>query len=214
MGAAAIRILCVDDHEILREGLTAVIATQPDMRVVAVAADGRSAIDLFRQHRPDITLMDLRLPGMSGSDAILAIRGEFPKARVIVLTTYDGSEDVHRALQAGARGYLLKEALRKELIDAIRIVHDGGTWLSPSVAQRLAQAIVHTDLTAREREILGCIVRGRSNREIGIDLGVSEGTIRIHVSHILGKLGVSDRTQAAVAAIERGIVHLDRLPDP
>lgn len=214
MGAAAIRIMCVDDHEILREGLTAVIATQPDMRVVAVAADGRSAIDLFRQHKPDVTLMDLRLPGMSGSDAILAIRSEFPKARVIVLTTYDGSEDVHRALQAGARGYLLKEALRKELIDAIRIVHDGGTWLSPSVAQRLAQAIVHTDLTVREREILGCIVRGRSNREIGIDLGVSEGTIRIHVSHILGKLGVSDRTQAAVAAIERGIIHLDRLPEP
>jgi two-component system NarL family response regulator len=206
--------MCVDDHEILREGLTAVIATQPDMRVVAVAADGRSAIDLFRQHKPDVTLMDLRLPGMSGSDAILAIRSEFPKARVIVLTTYDGSEDVHRALQAGARGYLLKEALRKELIDAIRIVHDGGTWLSPSVAQRLAQAIVHTDLTVREREILGCIVRGRSNREIGIDLGVSEGTIRIHVSHILGKLGVSDRTQAAVAAIERGIIHLDRLPEP
>jgi DNA-binding NarL/FixJ family response regulator len=206
--------MCVDDHEVLREGLTAIIGTQPDMQVVAEAADGASAVDLFRRHQPDVTLMDLRLPVMSGSDAIAAIRREFPRARVIVLTTYDGTEDIHRALHAGARGYLLKDALRRELLDAIRTVHGGGSWLSAPVARRLAENITHSELTTREREILACIVRGLANKEIAAELALSDGTVRIHVSHILDKLGVSDRTQAAVAAIERGIIHLDRLPEP
>lgn len=209
-----IRIMCVDDHEVLRQGLTAVIAAQPDMQVVAEAADGQAAVELFRQHQPDVTLMDLRLPQVSGSEAIARIRRESPQARILVLTTYDGIEDIHRALHAGARGYLLKDTLRRELVEAVRTVHRGGLWVSPPVAQRLAESVHHSALTPREREILGCIVRGLSNKEIAVELGVSEGTVRIHVSHVLEKLGVSDRTQAAVAAIERGIVHLDRLPEP
>jgi DNA-binding NarL/FixJ family response regulator len=208
-----IRIMCVDDHEVLRQGLTAVISAQPDMQVVAEAADGRAAIELFRQHLPDVTLMDLRLPHVSGSEAIAGIRREYPQARILVLTTYDGIEDIHRALHAGARGYLLKDTLRRELVEAVRTVHRGGVWVSPPVAQRLAEGVHHSALTPREREILECIVRGLSNKEIALELGVSEGTVRIHVSHVLEKLGVSGRTQAAVAAIERGILHLDRLPE-
>jgi DNA-binding NarL/FixJ family response regulator len=209
-----IRVMCVDDHEVLRQGLTAVIGSQGDMEVVAEAGDGQAAVELYRRHQPDVTLMDLRLPLMSGSEAIVAIRREFPHARILVLTTYDGIEDIHRALHAGARGYLLKDTLRRELVEAVRAVQRGGVWVSPPVAQRLAASVPHMALTPREREILGCIVRGLSNREIGVELGVSEGTVRIHVSHVLEKLCVSDRTQAAVAAIERGIVHLDRLPEP
>jgi two-component system NarL family response regulator len=213
-GTRRIRVLCVDDHEVLRQGLTAVIGTQPDMEVVAEAADGQAAIDAFRDSRPDVTLMDLRLPRVSGSEAIAAIRRDWPQARILVLTTYDGIDDVHRALHAGARGYLLKDTLRRELVEAIRTVHRGGVWVSPSVAQRLAESLHLTALTPREHDILGCIVRGQSNKEIAVELGVAEGTVRIHVSHVLEKLSVSDRTQAAVAAIERGIFHLDRLPEP
>ena len=209
-----IRVLCVDDHEVLRQGLTAVLSTQPDMEVVAEAADGEAAVDAFQRHRPDVTLMDLRLPKLSGSEAIAAIRRDTPNARVVVLTTYDGIDDIHRALHAGARGYLLKDTLRRELVEAVRTVHRGGFWVSPPVAQRLAESMPNTTLTPRELDILGCIVRGLSNKEIAVELGVAEGTVRIHVSHVLEKLGVSDRTQAAVAAIERGIFHLDRLPEP
>jgi DNA-binding NarL/FixJ family response regulator len=212
--ARRIRVLCVDDHEVLRQGLTAVLATQPDMEVVAEAGDGVAAVEEFQRHRPDVTLMDLRLPRLSGSEAIAAIRRDTPQARVIVLTTYDGIDDIHRALHAGARGYLLKDTLRRELVEAVRTVHRGGFWVSPPVAQRLAESMPHTSLTRRELDILGCIVRGLSNKEIAVELGVAEGTVRIHVSHVLEKLGVSDRTQAAVAAIERGIFHLDRLPEP
>lgn len=212
--ARRIRVLCVDDHEVLRQGLTAVLSTQPDMEVVAEAGDGVAAVEEFQRHRPDVTLMDLRLPRLSGSEAIAAIRGDTPNARVIVLTTYDGIDDIHRALHAGARGYLLKDTLRRELVEAVRTVHRGGFWVSPPVAQRLAESMPHTSLTRRELDILGCIVRGLSNKEIAVELGVAEGTVRIHVSHVLEKLGVSDRTQAAVAAIERGIFHLDRLPEP
>lgn len=209
-----IRVLCVDDHEVLRQGLTAVLSTQPDMEVVAEAGDGAAAVEAFQRHRPDVTLMDLRLPKLSGSEAIAAIRRDTPNARVVVLTTYDGIDDIHRALHAGARGYLLKDTLRRELVEAVRTVHRGGFWVSPPVAQRLAESMPHTSLTPRELDILGCIVRGLSNKEIAVELGVAEGTVRIHVSHVLEKLGVSDRTQAAVAAIERGIFHLDRLPEP
>lgn len=209
-----IRVLCVDDHEVLRQGLTAVLATQPDIEVVAEASDGAAAVEAFRQFRPDVTLMDLRLPRMSGTEAIAAIRRDTPQARILVLTTYDGIDDIHRSLHAGARGYLLKDTLRRELVEAVRTVHRGGVWVSPSVAQRLAESVPHTTLTQREHEILGCIVRGLANKEIAVELGVAEGTVRIHVSHVLEKLGVSDRTQAAVAAIERGLFHLDRLPEP
>jgi two-component system NarL family response regulator len=199
----------VDDHPILREGLAAIIATQPDMQVVAEAGNGQQAVELFRRHQPDITLMDLRLPVMSGIEAMAAIRREFPDARFIVLTTYDGDEDVYRALQAGARAYLLKDLLRRELLDAIRAVHAGHRWMSPSVAMRLAERLPRSELTAREMDVLKLIVRGQSNKEIAATLGVAEGTIRIHVSNILSKLGVSDRTQAAVAALQRGLVHFE-----
>jgi two-component system NarL family response regulator len=204
-----IRIMFVDDHPILREGLAAIIATQPDMQVVAEAGNGQQAVELFRRHQPDITLMDLRLPVMSGIEAMAAIRREFPDARFIVLTTYDGDEDVYRALQAGARAYLLKDLLRRELLDAIRAVHAGHRWMSPSVAMRLAERLPRSELTAREMDVLKLIVRGQSNKEIAATLGVAEGTIRIHVSNILSKLGVSDRTQAAVAALQRGLVHFE-----
>lgn len=204
-----IRIMFVDDHPILREGLAAIISTQPDMVVVAEAGDGQEAVRLFHQHQPDITLMDLRLPVMSGVDAMAAIRKEFPHARFIVLTTYDGDEDIYRTLQAGARAYLLKDLLRKELLDAIRAVHEGRRWISPTVATRLADHFPRTELTSRELDVLRLIVKGMSNKEIACELGVAEGTIRIHVSNVLSKLGVSDRTQAAVTALQRGIVHLE-----
>jgi two-component system, NarL family, response regulator len=204
-----IRVMFVDDHPILRAGLVATVGTQPDMSVVAEAGDGREAVELFREHRPDITLMDLRLPVLSGVEAIRAIRREFPDARVIVLTMYDGDEDIQRALLAGARAYLLKDTLRKELLDAVRTVHAGQHYISSAVASRLAERLPRSELTARELEVLGLIVRGNSNKEIAAALDVAEGTIRIHVSNILGKLGVGDRTQAAVAALQRGIIHLE-----
>jgi len=206
---AEIRILCVDDHPLLRTGLMATIQTQPDMRVIDEAGDGKEAVELFRRHRPDITLMDLRLPVMNGLEATQAICKEFPDARIIALTTYEGDEDVYRALRAGARAYLLKDLLRKELIDAIRTVHSGKRFLSPAAASRLAGRMTEAELTAREQEILEHIVKGLSNKEIASALAIAEGTVRIHVSNLLSKLGVHDRTQAAVAAIQRGIVHLD-----
>lgn len=203
-----IRIMFVDDHPMLRAGLVATIGTQADMAVVAEAEDGQQAVELFREYRPDITLMDLRLPVMTGVEAIKAIRKEFSDARIIVLTMYDGDEDIQRALQAGARAYLLKDSLRKELLDAIRAVHAGRHYISQAVATRLAEHLPRSELTAREIEVLELIVRGMSNKEIASTLAVADGTIRIHVSNILGKLGVSDRTQAAITALQRGIVHL------
>lgn len=199
----------VDDHPMLRAGLVATIGTQPDMTVVAEAEDGNAAVELFRRHRPDVTLMDLRLPVVSGVEAIRAIRSESPDARVIVLTMYDGDEDIQRALLAGARAYLLKDTLRKELLDAIRAVHGGKRYISPAVASRLVERMPRPELTGRELEVLELIVSGNSNKEIAAALDVVEGTVRIHVSNVLGKLGVADRTQAAVAALQRGIVHLD-----
>lgn len=204
-----IRILVVDDHFVVRMGLTAVIGTQPDMVVVAEAINGRQAVQSFRQHRPDITLMDLRMPETNGVEAIIEIRKEYPEARFIVLTTYDGDEDIYRALQAGARGYLLKDMLRDGLLEAIRAVHAGQRRIPSEVASRLAERMTRTELTSRELEVLGLIVKGRSNKEIAAELGVAEGTVKIHINNILSKLGVSDRTQAATFALHRGIVHLD-----
>jgi two-component system NarL family response regulator len=199
----------VDDHPVVREGLIAIIERQPDLAVVAEASDGRQAIDLFRQHTPDVTLMDLRLPNISGVDAIAAIREFRPNARIIVLTTYDGDEDIHRALQAGAQGYLLKDMFREELLEAIRSVHAGFRRIPAAVASKLADRIGIVDLTAREMEVLQLIAAGKSNREIGLALAITEGTVKGHVNNILSKLGVSDRTQAVTTALQRGIIHLN-----
>ncbi len=207
--AELIEIMVVDDHHIVRQGLVALIGTIPDMKVVAEAADGAQAVELFRKHRPAVTLMDLRLPNMNGVDAITQIRQEFSDARIIVLTTFDGDEDIYRALQAGAKGYLLKGMNADELTDAIRIVHAGKSRIPAVVAERLAERMGGPSLTGRELDVLKRIVGGRSNKEIASDLFISEATVKTHINSILSKLGVSDRTQAATTALQRGIVHLD-----
>jgi two-component system NarL family response regulator len=207
--AESIRIMVVDDHHIVRQGLVALIRTVADMQVVAEASDGVQAIEFFRTHRPDVTLMDLRLPNKNGVDAITEIRREFPDARMIVLTTFDGDEDIYRALQAGAKGYLLKGMNTDELTEAIRAVHAGKSRIPSIVAERLAGRMGGPSLTARELEVLRRIVSGRSNKEIAGDLFISEATVKTHINSILSKLGVNDRTQAATTALQRGIVHLD-----
>lgn len=204
-----IRIMVVEDHHVVRQGLVALLNTVPDMRVVAEGADGKQAVDLFRQHEPDVTLMDLRMPTMSGVDAVIEIRRNFPAARIIVLTTFDGDEDIYRALQAGARAYLLKGMFGDELMDAIRAVHAGKSRIPPAVAERLASRMGSPGLTARELDVLKLIVAGKSNKEIGEELRISEATVKTHINNILSKLGVTDRTQATTAALQRGIVHLN-----
>ena len=202
-----IRVLVVDDHHVVRQGLVALLRTVPDMNVIGEASDGKQAVEMYRQHRPDVTVMDLRLPVMSGVDAIREIRREFAPARIIVLTTFDGDEDIYRALQAGARGYLLKDMLGDDLTDAIRAVHAGKSKIPAAIAQRLAERVSGPDLTPREMDVLRLIVAGRSNKEIGRDLFISEATVKTHINSLLSKLGVSDRTQAATTALQRGIVH-------
>jgi DNA-binding NarL/FixJ family response regulator len=204
----SIRILVADDHNVVRQGLVALIKTVPDMTVIAEAADGLQAVELFRQHRPDVTIMDLRLPGISGVEAITQIRRDFPAARILVLTTFDGDENIFRALQAGARGYLLKDMFGDELMEAIRGVHAGRTRIPAPIAQRLAERMGGPSLTNRELEVLKLIVAGKSNRDIGTELTISEATVKTHINSILSKLGVSDRTQAATTALQRGIVEL------
>lgn len=203
-----IRIIVVDDQAVVRQGFVSLISTVPDMRVIAQGTNGREAVALYREHRPDVVLMDLRMPEMGGVEAISAIRREFSDAKVIVLTTYDGDEDIYRSLQAGAQGYLLKDMFFDELESAIRAVHAGGRKIPGVVAERLAGRMGGSDLTGRELEVLELIVRGRSNKEIGSALGISEATVKSHINSILGKLGVTDRTQAATTALQRGIVHL------
>ena len=203
-----IRILVVEDHNVVRQGLVALIKTVPDMHVIAEAGDGKQAVELFRKHKPDVTIMDLRLPEMSGVEAITEIRRSFPAARIIVLTTFDGDENIYRALQAGARGYLLKDMFGEELMDAIRTVHAGKTRIPAPVAQRLAERMAGPALTSRELDVLRLIVSGKSNKEIGNDLVISEATVKTHINSILSKLGVTDRTQAATTALQRGIVEL------
>jgi two-component system NarL family response regulator len=203
-----IRILIVEDHHVVRQGLVALIKSVDDMEVVAEAADGRQGVDLHRKHRPDVTIMDLRLPLLGGVEAIQEIRQITPNARVIVLTTFDGDENIYRALQAGARGYLLKDMFGEELMDAIRAVHAGKTRIPAVVAQRLAERMRGPELTSREMDVLRLIVGGKSNKEIGGALHISEATVKTHINNLLGKLGVSDRTQAATSAIQRGIVEL------
>lgn len=204
-----ISILVVDDHHVVRQGLVALLKTVPDMHVVAEAADGGEAVELYRQHKPAVTLMDLRLPTVGGVQAIQRIRAEFPAARVIVLTTYDGDEDIYRALQAGAKAYLLKGMSIDELISAIRAVHAGKSRIPAPIAEKLAERMGGAELTNRELGVLQLIVRGMSNKEIASELVISEATVKTHINSLLGKLGVTDRTQAATAALQRGIVHFD-----
>jgi DNA-binding NarL/FixJ family response regulator len=203
-----IRVLVVDDHPVVCNGLSAMIGTQSDMIVVGQAANGVEAIQLFRKLRPDVTLMDLRMPEMGGLEAIRTIRAEFSNSRFIVLTTYQGDEDIHKALSAGAQGYLLKGMSHDTLIDAIRSVHATLRYLPPPVLQTLANRPPSFELSSRELEILQLIVKGLSNKQIAERLGIGEGTVKWHVNIILGRLNVRDRTQAAVAALQRGIVEL------
>ena len=211
MTTESIRVLVVEDHNVVRQGLVALLNVVEGLTVVGEAADGLEAIDQFRKHQPDITLMDLRLPRLSGVEAILRIRQEAPQARVIVLTTYDGDEDIYRALKAGARAYLLKGMTGEELVTTIRAVHAGKSHIPPAIAEKLAERMGTEELTPREFDVLKEIVSGKSNKEIASELNVSEATVKTHINSLLGKLGVTDRTQAATAAIQRGIVPLESL---
>lgn len=204
-----ISVLIVDDHPVLREGLASILGDEPDMKVVGETGSGEEAVRLHRELRPDITLMDLRLPGLSGADAAAQILRENPDARIIIFSSYSGDEDIYRSLRTGVRAYLLKDMLRTELVCAIRTVFAGERYLPRAVQQRLQERQSGRSLTPREKEILALIVKGLRNREIAEVLGASEGTVRIHISHILEKLGATDRTEAAVQAIARGIIPLE-----
>ncbi|MEG3863693.1 response regulator transcription factor [Microcoleus sp. herbarium12] len=203
-----LRILLADDHPILREGLALILDNQADMTVVGEASNGREAVEVFSQLQPDVTLMDLRMPEMGGVEAITAIRAEFPAACIILLTTYDGDEDIYRGLRAGARYYLLKDASTQEILSAIRQVCTGKNHISPAVGARLAERAQMPELTDREREVLQQMAKGQSNQEIGFTLRIAENTVKTHVNSILSKLGVGDRTQAAIVALKRGIAKL------
>jgi two-component system, NarL family, response regulator len=206
--AQKIGVLVVDDHPILRLGVAAIINAQSDMRVCAQAGSGEEAVRIFKKHRPDITLMDLRLPGMSGLDALRAIRQEDPHAKCVVLTTYEGDEDIHQALVAGALGYIIKGMSHETLVDALRRAHAGTRFLPPPVARSLADRTPNSDLSPREREVLSLMVHGKSNKEIAAELGITEATVKCHVSVILMRLEANDRTQAVIAALQRGLEHL------
>ncbi|MGB2624352.1 MAG: response regulator transcription factor [Candidatus Acidiferrum sp.] len=201
-------VLVVDDHPILRLGVAAIINAQADMKVCAQAGSGEEAVRIFKKHRPDITLMDLRLPGMSGLDALRAIRSEDPHAKCVVLTTYEGDEDIHQALVAGALGYIIKGMSHETLVDALRKAHAGTRFLPPPVARSLADRTPNSDLSPREREVLSLMVHGQSNKEIAASLGITEATVKCHVSVILMRLDANDRTQAVIAALQRGLEHL------
>jgi DNA-binding NarL/FixJ family response regulator len=201
-----IKVLAVDDHPLLREGIAAVIDGEGDIELVAEATNGQEAIELFRRHLPDVTLMDIQMPGMNGIDAMVAIRSEFPGARFVVLTTYQGDVQAFRALKAGASGYLLKNMLRKELLDTIRVVHAGRRRIPPEVAAELADHVKEDALSEREVEVLRMVAAGNSNKIIGAQLSVSEATIKAHMKSILAKLGANDRTHAVTIAIKRGFI--------
>ncbi len=203
-----IRILVAEDHLVARVGVSTIVNMQPDMTIVAEASNGQQALDLYRKHLPDVTLLDLRMPGMGGVEAAQAIRAEYPNAKMIALTTYGGDEDIRRALAAGVQAYLTKDVLHDELLKAIRAVYAGQTYLPAAVAAALAAQMPRPDLSAREVQVLELIVRGLANKQIAYALSIAEHTVKNHVKNILSKLGVQDRTQAATAAIQRGIIHL------
>lgn len=203
-----IRVFSVDDHPLLREGIAAIINNQLDMHMIGQASNGKDAVQEFKKHQPDVTLMDLRLPDMSGIDAMIAIRAEFPEARIILLTTFEGDVEIKRALEAGARGYLLKSMPPKELVEVIRQVHAGKKRIPPQLAAQLAEHMSDQALTTREIEVLGQIAAGNRNRDIAEQLFISEETVKVHVKHIMEKLGASDRTQAVAIGIRRGIIQL------
>ena len=203
-----IRVLTVDDHPLLRDGIAALIGSEEDMELIGEASNGREGLDLFRKFRPDVTLMDLQMPEMNGIDAIGAIRGEFPEARIIVLTTHPGDVQVSRALKAGARAYLMKGELRKELLETIRAVHAGQKRLSSKVAAEIAEHVTDSGLTPREIDVLRLVAAGNANKEVGARLSLTEVTIKSHMKNILAKLGANDRTHAVTIALKRGIIDL------
>ena len=204
-----IRILVVDDHFMVRMGLSASLNVEPDMEVVAEAGTGEAALEAFRAHRPNLVIMDVRLPGMGGSEATAAILGEFPDAHVLMLSTHSGEEEIYRALQAGAHGYVLKSMVREELLRAIRQAVQGQRYLDPAVASALAARVGHRTLSSRELEVLHLVAKGLGNKEIAAALNIAEVTVKLHVSHVLEKLSVRDRTEAATAALQRGIISLE-----
>jgi two-component system NarL family response regulator len=207
--ASRIRIMIAEDHLIARLGVGAIVNAQPDMSVIAEATNGQQAVTLYREYRPDVTLMDMRMPVLDGLDAVAGIRKEFPDARIVALSTYSGDDEINRAFLAGVRGYLTKDVLHGELIEAIRVVHAGETYIPVPVAAALRAQQPRSELSARELEVLALIVKGSSNKQIAFTLSITEYTVKNHVKNIFAKLNVEDRTQATTAAIRRGIVHLN-----
>jgi DNA-binding NarL/FixJ family response regulator len=206
--AEKIKVMVVDDHPLMRVGVASIVNARPDMTLVAQTGTGEEAITLFAKHKPDVTLMDLRLPGMSGVEAICSIRATHPAARFVVLTTYEGDADIHRALEAGAQGYVIKGMPYQTLVDALHHVHRGGRFLPPPVARALASRMPDSELSTREQEVLALLACGKTNKDIAAQLGITEATVKCHVSAILLRLNVSDRTEAVVTALQRGLVHL------
>lgn len=211
MGAVTqtLGILCVDDHPLVRKGIAAILANETDMKLVAEAGSGQEAVNAFRQFHPDITLMDLRMPGMDGIEATKQIRQIDPEAKIIALTSYDGDQEIYRALEAGVRGYILKESVHTEIVRAIRVVQSGKRLMPPEVAERLSEHFPQVALTPREIEVLQYVAKGFGNKEIGVRLGTAAGTVKMHLQNILSKLGASDRTHAVTLAIRRGIIHIE-----
>lgn len=204
-----IRILVVDDHFMVRMGLSSSLNVESDMEVIAEAGSGEAALEAYRKHRPNLVLMDVRLPGMNGPDAVAAILHDFPDAHILMLSTHSGEEEIYRSIQAGARGYILKSAMREELLRAIRDVHNGKRYLDHAVAPLLAERLSHRSLTSRELEVLKMVAKGLGNKEIAGTLNIAEVTVKLHVSHVLEKLNVKDRTEAATVAVKRGIIALE-----
>jgi len=203
-----IRVLCVDDHPLVRKGISSILANELDIHLVGEAGNGKDAVAMFRTHRPDVTLMDLRMPEIDGIEAVKQIRAEFPDAKIIALTSFDGDQEIYRALEAGVRGYLLKEMVHTEVLRAIRLVASGKRLMPPEVAERLTEYFPKSALTPREVEVLTLVATGLANKEIAAKLGTADGTVKIHVQNILGKLNASDRTHAVTIALQRGIIQL------